>query len=74
MHDEANVYEDGDTEVSIGVIREHTLGAPSITRQPNPTTRIDTLALALKKMGAVQTSQGHTTAIKCVELPFPSLF
>jgi len=71
----ANVYEDSDTGVSIGVIREHTLGSPSIPRQPNPTTtRIDTLALALKKMAAVQTSQGHSTAIKCVELPFPSLF
>jgi len=68
-----NVHEDSD--VSIGVIRKHTLGAPSTPRLPNSTTtRIDTLALTLKKMAAVQTSQGHTTAIKCVEVPLPSLF
>jgi len=63
------------SEVSTSIIMRYTLGTPSIPRLPNSTTtRIDTGVLALWKLAAIQTPQGHGTAIKCVEFPLPSLF
>ena len=67
---EANNIQDNLSEIYNGIRMRPRLSASLISHQPTPTTtRLETLKLTLQRMGRVQTSQGHSTAIKCVKSP-----